>query len=80
MPFLSLITFITTSQCNNTLELKLYLSNFRRGIEKQKEGYLCTNITLIFTRPADLFFNTLFLIDFLADCLSVNNLIDREAK
>ena len=38
-----------------TLELKLCLSNFGRGIERQKEGYQGTNITLIFTSPVDLF-------------------------
>ena len=31
------------------LELKLCLLNFSRGIERQKEGYQGTNITLIFT-------------------------------
>ena len=36
------------------LELKLCL-DFSRGIERQKECYQGTNITLIFTRPVDLF-------------------------
>ena len=38
-----------------TLELKLCLSNFCRGIERQKEGYQGTSITLIFTHSVDLF-------------------------
>ena len=73
MPFFSLVTFVTTLQCNIqhlllnriseplvrskmtiTLELKLCLSN-SRGIKGQKEGNQGTNITLIFTRPVDLF-------------------------
>ena len=72
MPFLSLVTFITTLQRNIqhflvnriselfvrskmaiTLELKLCLSNFSRGIERQKEGYQRTNITLILMHPVD---------------------------
>ena len=38
-----------------TLELKLCQSNFSREIERQNEGYEGTNITSIFTVPADLF-------------------------
>ena len=37
-----------------TLENK-GLSNFSGGIERQKEGYQGTNITLIFTRPVAVF-------------------------
>ena len=37
-----------------TLEPKLCLSNFSRGIEKQKEGHQSTSITLIFMRLVDL--------------------------
>ena len=51
-----------------SLEVKLCLSDFSRGIERQKEGYQETNITLILRRPVDLFlidniFDTLFLTD-----------------
>ena len=42
------------SKMATTLELKLCLSNFSRGIERPK-GYQGTNITLIFIRPVDLF-------------------------
>ena len=38
-----------------TLELKLCLSNFSMRLERQKVGSQGTNITLIFTRPVDLF-------------------------
>ena len=38
-----------------TLEFKLRLSNFSKGIERQKEGYQGTNITLIIMRPVGLF-------------------------
>ena len=60
-----------------TLELKLCLSNLKRGIERQKEGYQGTNITLLFTRSVDLFLIPNFLPIFAnfrneADCLSVN--------
>ena len=45
-----------------TLELKLCLSNFSRGIEKttKKESYKSTSITLIFTRPFDIFLYSIF--------------------
>ena len=61
-----------------TLELKLCLSNFSRGLERQKEDYQHTNITLIFMRPYDLFLIPYFLTIFAyfqneADCLSVNS-------
>ena len=38
-----------------TLKLELGQSKFSREIERQKEGYQGTNITLIFTRAVDLF-------------------------
>ena len=41
------------SKMINTLEF--CLSKFSNRIERQKEGYQGTNITLIFTRPVDLF-------------------------
>ena len=67
-----------------TLELKLCLSNFSRGIERQK-GYQGTNVTLIFTRPVHLFLMAYFLPIFAnfqneAGCLSVNSLNDRKPK
>ena len=67
------------------VELKLCLSNFSRGIERQKEGYQSTNITLIFTRPADLFLIPYFWLIFDnfqndADYLSINSLIYRDWK
>ena len=37
-----------------SLELKLCLSNFSRGIERQNEGYQGASITLSFTRLVDL--------------------------
>ena len=63
-----------------TLELKLCLSNFSRGIEKQK-GHQGTNITLTFTRQFDLFLIPYFWPIFdnfqnETDCLSVNGIID----
>ena len=65
-----------------TLELKLCLSNFSRGIERQKGGYKGTNI-LFFTRPVDLFLIPYFwpiVANFQneAEGLSVNSLIDRD--
>ena len=67
------------------LELKLCLSNFSMGIEREKEGYQGANITLIFTYPFDLFLIPYFLPIFAnfqneVDCLSVNSLIDRDSK
>ena len=38
-----------------TFEFKLCLSNYSRGMERKTEGNQSTNITLIFTSPADLF-------------------------
>ena len=38
-----------------TLELKLCLSNYSRGMKRKTEGNQSTNITLIFTSPVDLF-------------------------
>ena len=38
-----------------TVEIKVCLSSFSKGIERQKEGHQGTNITLILTRPVDLF-------------------------
>ena len=69
----------------STLKLKLCVSNFSRRIERQKEGYQGTNITLIFTRPVDLFLMTYFWPIFdsfqnKVDCLSVNSLIDKDPK
>ena len=43
------------------LEIKLYLSNFSRGVEKQK-GYQGTNIEVSGVQL--IHFNTLFLTDF----------------
>ena len=68
-----------------SLELKLCLSNFSRGIERQIEGYQGTNIILIFTRPVDILLISNFLSIFAnveneADCLSVNSLINRDPK
>ena len=65
-----------------TLEVKLPLSNFSRGIERQKQG---TSTTLIFTRPVDLFSIRYFRPIFTnfqneADCLSVDSLIGKDAK
>ena len=44
-----------------TLKVKPCLSNFRRGIGRQKEG---TNVILSFMRPGDLFLIPLFLTNF----------------
>ena len=44
-----------------TFELKLCLSNSSRGMERKTEGNQSTNITLIFTRPVDLFLIPYFL-------------------
>ena len=38
-----------------TLEPKLRLPKFSRGIERKNEGYQGTNVTLIFMRLLDLF-------------------------
>ena len=70
------------SKMTINLELKLSLSNFSRGIEKQK---LIKVQILNFHASSLYIFNTLFLIDFAnfqkeADCLSVNSLIDRDPK
>ena len=46
---------LVSSKMAITLELELCLSNFSKAIERQKEGYQVTNITLIFTRPFDSF-------------------------
>ena len=66
-----------------TLELKLCLSNFSRGIEKQN-SYLGRNIEFSLVQLI-YFFNTLFSTDFAnfqkeADRLSVNSLIDKDPK
>ena len=47
-----------------TLELKLCQSKFSSGIERQKEAYQGTNITLIFMRPVDLFLIPVILTNF----------------
>ena len=36
-------------------ELKLFLSNSSKGMERKTEGNQSTNITLIFTSPVDIF-------------------------
>ena len=59
--------------------------NSHRGIERRKEDYQATNITLIFMCLVDLFFDALFLNNFSnlkneADCLSVNSLINRDPE
>ena len=52
-----------------TLKLKLCLSNFSRGIQRQKQGYQGTNITLIFMHPVDLFLYPIFAnLQNKADC------------
>ena len=61
-----------------THKLKLCMSIFSRGIGGLKEGYQGTNITLIFTRPADSFLIPNFRPIFA--CLSVNSLIDGDSK
>ena len=59
-----------------TLELKLSLLNFSRGIERQKEGYQGKHITLILTRLVDSFLTPYFWPIFAnfqneADCLKL---------
>ena len=37
-----------------TLELKVCLSNFSKGVERQEAGYQDTGVTFVFTRPVNL--------------------------
>ena len=46
---------VRTKVMTISLQLKLCLSNFSRGIERQKEGYQDKSIVLTFTRTVDLF-------------------------
>ena len=61
LPTKCLIELLVRSKIAITLEVKPYLSNFNRGIERQKES--SQGIILIFTCPVN-FFNTLFFTDF----------------
>ena len=68
-----------------TLEPKLCLPKFSRGIERKNEGYQGTNVTLIFMRLPDLFLIPYFeqiCTNFQneADCLSVKSMADRDSK
>ena len=90
MHFFSLVAFITTFQYNTknfwfTLELKLCLSNFGSGIERQKEGYQGYKYYFNFHASSSFIIKTLFMTNFRqlqneADCLSVNSLIDRDSE
>ena len=53
--YMHVIPLLDLGRSKITLELKLCQSNFSSAIERQKEGYQGTFITLIFVRPVDLF-------------------------